>query len=57
VILKPTEQETPEIINIAPYVSDYAAIDGKATAYVCFNYLCSLPTTDIDIMLDYFNIN
>jgi uncharacterized protein YyaL (SSP411 family) len=56
VILKPTEQETPEIINIAPYVSDYVTINGKATAYVCFNYLCSLPTTDVDKMLEFFNV-
>jgi uncharacterized protein YyaL (SSP411 family) len=27
-------------------------IDGEATAYVCQNFMCRLPTTDIDEMLE-----
>jgi uncharacterized protein len=28
-------------------IKDVSAIDGKATAYVCENYVCKLPTTDL----------
>jgi hypothetical protein len=30
-----------------PTVADMAAIGGGATAYVCENYTCQLPTTDV----------
>jgi uncharacterized protein YyaL (SSP411 family) len=29
-------------------IKDVSAIDGKATAYVCENYVCKLPTTDLN---------
>ncbi len=31
---------------LAPFVEPLVAKDGKATAYVCVNYACRLPTTD-----------
>ncbi|MGZ5440561.1 MAG: thioredoxin domain-containing protein [Thermoanaerobaculia bacterium] len=34
------------ITQIAPYTEEQRAIGGKATAYVCTNYACKLPTTD-----------
>jgi len=55
VLLRPTEQESPEILRLAAYVEPYVSIEDKATAYVCHNYICSLPTTDIETMLDLFN--
>ncbi len=36
----------PPIVKIAPYALEQRAIGGKATAYVCTNYLCRLPVTD-----------
>jgi len=47
VILRPTDQETLDIDNIAPFTKYHSSIDGIATAYVCLNYNCKLPTTDI----------
>jgi len=47
VILRPTDQESPEIDDIAPFTRYHSSIDGIATAYVCLNYNCKLPTTDI----------
>ncbi len=38
-----------------PFIQGMRAIDGKATAYVCENYTCKLPTTDperVAAMLD-----
>ena len=34
------------ITRIAPYTEEQRAIGKKATAYVCTNYACKLPTTD-----------
>jgi uncharacterized protein YyaL (SSP411 family) len=30
-----------------PFAKDQKSIGGKPTAYVCKNYVCQLPTTDI----------
>lgn len=57
VILRPVDQESPEIDHIAPFAKDLVSIDGKATAYVCINYSCQLPTTDVNTMLGFFNSN
>jgi len=32
-------------------LKDKPTVDGKATAYVCENYVCQAPTTDVDKML------
>ena len=34
-----------------PILADLSPIKGKATAYVCENFSCKLPTTDKDEML------
>ena len=34
------------LARLAPYAGALEAQDGKATAYVCVNYACRLPTTD-----------
>ena len=38
--------DAPPIVKIAPYTEPQRAINGKATAYVCTNYMCRLPITD-----------
>ena len=52
VILRPTEQEFAEIDDIAPLIRSNPGIDNKATAYVCLDYNCRLPTTDISSTLE-----
>jgi uncharacterized protein YyaL (SSP411 family) len=52
VLLKPAGEKNPRISRIATFTEPHAALDGKATAYVCRNYLCELPTTDVGKMLD-----
>jgi len=51
VVFLPTESGSQEVKRIAPFTSEQSSIDGKATAYVCVNHHCQLPTTDIDTML------
>jgi len=43
------------IRNLAPYLSDFDTQKGQATAYVCQNYSCELPTTDPEKMLELIN--
>lgn len=46
----------PEITNLATYTKEQVPIEGKATAYVCQNYECQLPTTEVDEMLRMLNV-
>jgi len=50
IILLLQENDHP-LREMAPYLSSYSQQHGKATAYVCIDYTCSLPTTDPDEML------
>jgi len=52
VLLNPSEQESPEIGQLAEFTRYQTSIGSKATAYVCLNYSCRLPTTDIKKMLE-----
>ena len=45
-----------EVTEIASYAEDYRSIDEKATAYVCLNYTCALPTTDHGKMLELLDV-
>ena len=40
------EPEDKEATRIVPLLADRPQVDGKATAYVCRNYICEAPTTD-----------
>lgn len=51
VLFRPAEVEHPEITRFAEFTRDLTSKEGKATAYVCRNYICNLPTTDIEEML------
>jgi uncharacterized protein YyaL (SSP411 family) len=55
VLLNPTDQESPAIAQLAKFTKNQSSIGGKATAYVCLNYNCKLPTTDINKMLELLN--
>jgi uncharacterized protein YyaL (SSP411 family) len=55
IILRSAEQSLPEIDHIATFTKNHSSINGKATAYICSNYDCRLPTSDIDTMLRLLN--
>jgi uncharacterized protein YyaL (SSP411 family) len=46
VVLHRPNGDEPAIVKIAPFTREQRAIGDKATAYVCTNFMCKLPTTD-----------
>jgi len=50
VVLK--EENSVDLEKIAPYTKSQGVINNKATAYVCENFICKLPTNDPDKMLE-----
>jgi len=36
-----------QLKKLLPYTNDMKMLEGKATAYVCANFTCQLPTTDL----------
>jgi uncharacterized protein YyaL (SSP411 family) len=52
VLLRPADKkEAAEIIRMAPYTEFMVPKNGRATAYVCTEFVCKLPTTEISQML------
>jgi uncharacterized protein YyaL (SSP411 family) len=51
-VLNPTDKPNPEIWELSPWLKDQVSISGKATAYVCQDFSCKMPTTDIKEMLE-----
>jgi len=56
VILRPTERDSVGIDDLTGFTRQFKSIDGKATAYVCLDYTCGLPTADIGKMLELLHI-
>jgi uncharacterized protein len=51
VLLRPESDAKPRISEIASYTETQKSLDGEATAYVCSNFVCSFPTTNLEKML------
>jgi uncharacterized protein YyaL (SSP411 family) len=51
VVFRPASEEAPKIVDLAPFTRLHAALQGKATAFVCSNYACQLPTIEVEEML------
>jgi uncharacterized protein YyaL (SSP411 family) len=47
VVLHPEGKTGKEIEKLVSYVKGQEAIEGKAAAYVCENYACALPVTNV----------
>lgn len=56
VIFNPINEDNSEITKIAPYVKDEKAVQGKATAYICKNFACGMPITDVNEMIKILNL-
>jgi uncharacterized protein YyaL (SSP411 family) len=48
VLLHDRNAAGPAIERIVPFVKNQTTIDGKATAYVCENYVCNRPVNNIN---------
>ena len=55
VLLHRIDQEAASIERLAKFTKYQTSIDNRATAYVCVNYNCKLPTTDKGKMLELLN--
>lgn len=51
VVFRPADTPASPIAEFAPYTRTQKPLQGKATAYVCQNYICNKPTTDPQAML------
>jgi uncharacterized protein YyaL (SSP411 family) len=56
VLFRPSDADGSEITRLAPFTQFQTSLDGKVTAYVCQNYQCKLPTTEIEEMLKLLGI-
>lgn len=56
ILLNPTEQESPEIYHVTEFIKHQTSRNGKATAYVCLDYVCNQPTTNIGKMLELLEV-
>ena len=48
IVLLVSAESRPALARYLPAVADMSAIGGRATAYVCEDYACKLPTADVD---------
>lgn len=55
VLFKPDNIENPDIVKYAAFTKDQKSLNNKSTAYVCLNYSCKAPTTDIKKILEMTN--
>lgn len=46
-VLLRKEESDGELAALAPFTADMEAVNGKATAYVCRNFACERPVTDL----------
>jgi hypothetical protein len=51
VLFRPSE-EKPEITELAGYTDPQTPVEGRATAYICSNFTCRLPVTEVDQVLE-----
>ena len=52
IVFRPSNQESPDIDSISPFVRNQGSLDGKTTAHVCLNRTCLKPTTSIQEMMN-----
>ena len=47
----PEGEAGQEIEALVPFLAKQRAADGRATAYVCVDYVCQLPTTAVEKLI------
>lgn len=51
VLFRPDGEAEHAITKIAPFTKYQNSLNGKATAFVCKNFTCNAPTTDVEKMM------
>lgn len=51
VLLRGTENQSQAITELAPFTKYHEPVQDKATAHVCVDHNCKLPTTDLVMMM------
>jgi len=51
IVVRPSEEEQPKIIKLAEYIKNMDSRENRPTMYVCQNFSCKEPTTDVDVFL------
>lgn len=46
-----TDDNKAQLLKLAPWIEHHQALDETATAYVCSNFQCQQPTTNLQVML------
>ena len=52
VLLRGTEEQSKAITELAPFTKFHEPLQGKATAHVCVDHNCKLPTTELSRMME-----
>ncbi|TFG27609.1 thioredoxin domain-containing protein [Candidatus Thorarchaeota archaeon] len=52
VLLRGTTEQSKAITKLAPFTKFHEPLNGKATAHVCIDHNCKLPTTDLAKMME-----
>jgi uncharacterized protein YyaL (SSP411 family) len=53
VVLLRTPENAAALARLAPFTETQTSLDGKATAYVCRDFACQAPTTEIGEMMNF----
>jgi uncharacterized protein YyaL (SSP411 family) len=51
ILLCSPEDESSDIVNMAPFTKELKPVKDMATAYVCTDFACHRPTTDMTEVL------
>ena len=51
-LLRGSEAQSKAITELAPFTKFHEPLNGKATAHVCIDHNCKLPTTDVEQMME-----
>lgn len=55
IIFKDTDDELNKLSPLAKWTVTQEAIDEKTTYYICQDFACKIPTTDLDLALKFIN--
>ncbi len=47
-IFKDAEAVNSDIAGVSPYIEEQVMIDDKTTAYICENFSCRAPVTEVE---------